>query len=76
MYVRYVDITLPAQKIIEYDLNLLLNRMVLKINEIVQAKHEFQITCNKNKLCYNQSIVCRLVLLCVLDIRLSKSLLS
>ena len=76
MYVRYVDITLPAQKIIEYDLNLMLSRMVLKINEIVQAKHEFQITCNKNKLCYNQSIVFRTVLLCVLDIRLSKSLLS
>ena len=65
MYVRYVDITLPAQKIIEYDLNLLLNRMVLKINEIVQAEHEFQITCNKNKLRYNQSIVCKRVLLCV-----------
>ena len=50
--------------------------MLLKINEIVQAEHEFQITRNKNKLRYNQSIVFNIVLLCVLDIRLSKSLLS
>ena len=50
--------------------------MLLKINEIVQAEHEFQITCNTNKLPYNQSIVFKRVLLRVLDIRLSKSLLS
>ena len=50
--------------------------MLLKINEIVQAEHEFPITCNKNKLRFNQSIVCKSILLCVLDIRLSKSLLS
>ena len=49
----YVNIALRAQKIIEYDLNLLLVRMLLEINEIVQAEHEFQIPCNKNKLRYN-----------------------
>ena len=32
--------------------------MLLEINEIVQGAHEFQITCNTNKLHYNQSIVC------------------
>ena len=67
-YFRYVNIASPAQKIIEYDLNVLHSRILPKINEIVQAEHKFQITCNKNKLRYNQSIVFKRVLLCVHDI--------